>query len=167
MFTRVFCRRRSAFIAIKCTTYASTVGETTEHIRTAYGIVRAAKLSPYVPSGIRHFSSSTDISCLLTESEFHLIADETLEELVSYLDMLESSSDDFEVDFSVSCSIFLRRQCLIARKLFINESFNSTSPSFLSLQSGVLNISMTSKDISWVINKQTPNRQLWWSSPLR
>ena len=118
--------RRSAFIALKCKTYASTIGETMEHSRTAYGIVRSAKLSACTPFGIRHFSSSTDISHLLSESEFHLIADETLEELIGYLDMLESSSDDFEVEYSVSCSIFLRQE-----NLFINKSFNSISPSFL------------------------------------
>ena len=102
-----------------------------EHSRTAYGIVRSAKLSVCTPFGIRRFGSSTDVSYLLTESEFHLIADETLEELIGYLDMLESSSDDFEVEYSVSCSIFLQHQCLIARELFINKSFNSISPSFL------------------------------------
>jgi len=30
---------------------------------------------------------------------------------------------------------------------------------------GVLNIHIPSKG-TWVINKQTPNRQLWWSSPI-
>lgn len=30
---------------------------------------------------------------------------------------------------------------------------------------GVLNINLGSRGM-WVINKQTPNRQLWWSSPL-
>jgi len=38
------------------------------------------------------------------------------------------------------------------------------------LQQGVLNITVlhptTRRKMAWVINKQTPNRQLWWSSPI-
>ena len=32
--------------------------------------------------------------------------------------------------------------------------------------SGVLNIVLGPHG-TWVINKQTPNRQIWWSSPIR
>jgi len=41
------------------------------------------------------------------------------------------------------------------------------SPSFhfTRKQQGVLNILMGEHGI-WVLNKQTPNRQIWWSSPL-
>ena len=35
----------------------------------------------------------------------------------------------------------------------------------VSYSQGVLNINLGPKGF-WVINKQTPNRQLWWSSPL-
>lgn len=35
----------------------------------------------------------------------------------------------------------------------------------VSLSSGVLTIAMPPHG-TWVLNKQTPNRQLWWSSPL-
>ena len=35
----------------------------------------------------------------------------------------------------------------------------------VNISQGVLNIVLPSKG-TWVINKQTPNRQLWWSSPL-
>lgn len=35
----------------------------------------------------------------------------------------------------------------------------------VSSSQGVLNIHVPSKG-TWVINKQTPNRQLWWSSPI-
>lgn len=33
-------------------------------------------------------------------------------------------------------------------------------------QQGVLNI-MMGEHGTWVLNKQTPNRQVWWSSPIR
>ena len=35
----------------------------------------------------------------------------------------------------------------------------------ISLSQGVLNINLGSVG-TWVINKQTPNRQIWWSSPI-
>ena len=41
---------------------------------------------------------------VLDESEFHEVADETLEELIDCLGKLEDSLDDFEVDLSVSIS---------------------------------------------------------------
>jgi frataxin len=38
----------------------------------------------------------------------------------------------------------------------------------ITLSQGVLNVSLGDEypGKSWVINKQTPNRQIWWSSPL-
>ena len=47
---------------------------------------------------------------------------------------------------------------------------NSTTESILdeldvNISQGVLTIVKSSKG-TWVINKQTPNRQLWWSSPI-
>lgn len=38
----------------------------------------------------------------------------------------------------------------------------------ITLSMGVLNINLGEKfqNKAWVINKQTPNRQVWWSSPL-
>ena len=35
----------------------------------------------------------------------------------------------------------------------------------VNISQGVLNIILPKKG-TWVINKQTPNRQLWWSSPI-
>eukprot|EP01036_Dinobryon_divergens_P024014 gene24014-32421_t len=35
----------------------------------------------------------------------------------------------------------------------------------VNISQGVLNIILPTKG-TWVINKQTPNRQLWWSSPI-
>lgn len=36
----------------------------------------------------------------------------------------------------------------------------------VSLSQGVLNINLGPSLGTWVINKQTPNRQIWWSSPM-
>lgn len=47
-------------------------------------------------------SESGDELPSLDESEFHEVADETLEELIDCLGKLEDSLDDFEVDLSVS-----------------------------------------------------------------
>ena len=52
-------------------------------------------------SGRSSFSSLGDELPLLDESEFHEVADETLEELIDCLGKLEDSLDDFEVDLSV------------------------------------------------------------------
>lgn len=40
-----------------------------------------------------------------------------------------------------------------------------THITYTSLQQGVLNLIMGPHG-TWVLNKQTPNRQIWWSSPL-
>ena len=74
-----------------------------------------------------------------TEAEFHTVADETLERIQDALDeaMLQDDDDDDDDD----------------------DSFEST------LASGVLTLSFPPHG-TWVLNKQTPNRQIWWSSPL-
>lgn len=71
-----------------------------------------------------------------TEAEFHNIADETLETIQDALD------DMFDEDFE-----------------------NDENLPEINLASGVLTIKLGSHG-TWVINKQTPNRQLWWSSPI-
>ena len=80
-------------------------------------IVKASQFFALAPLGIRYLGTSRDKLCHLDESEFHLIADETLEELVNCLDMLESSLDDFEVDLSVSHPVFFNEECTILRML--------------------------------------------------
>jgi frataxin-like iron-binding protein CyaY len=110
------------------------------------------------------FSTLGDELPLLDESQFHEVADETLEELIDCLGKLEDSLDDFEVDLSVSVSDYrFYFSVSFYSFLTVNCIFDSSECS----QQGVLNISLTSKNVSWVINKQTPNRQLWWSSPIR
>lgn len=39
-------------------------------------------------------------------------------------------------------------------------------PALLRVQQGVLNIVVGDRG-TWVLNKQSPNRQIWWSSPIR
>jgi len=49
--------------------------------------------------------------------------------------------------------------------LVVLESDASFDDVDISYSQGVLNINLGALGF-WVINKQTPNRQLWWSSPL-
>jgi len=74
--------------------------------------------------------------CLITEAAYHRLADETLE-------LIQESLEEF---------------------IESNFQDNENIPE-VSYASGVLTITFPSHG-SWVINKQTPNRQLWWSSPL-
>lgn len=88
-------------------------------------------------------SNSTNIiksSFFHSEAQFHQIADETL-------DTIQDSIDE----------------------LFENDSNGIVEDDALypevNLSSGVLTISFGNHG-TWVINKQTPNKQIWWSSPL-
>jgi hypothetical protein len=56
----------------------------------------------FLEAGRLFFSALGDELPLLDESQFHEVADETLEELIDCLGRLEDSLDDFEVDLSVS-----------------------------------------------------------------
>lgn len=99
-----------------------------------------------------HESSSNDVGCpkykirsfsisnsnsneeILNEGDFHVLCDDTLENLMDLLLPLEeddSMIEDVDINYSM----------------------------------GVLNIDLGSHGF-WVINKQTPNRQIWWSSPI-
>jgi frataxin len=48
---------------------------------------------------------------------------------------------------------------------YVNPIENAIDDADISYSQGVLNINLGSHGI-WVINKQTPNRQIWWSSPI-
>lgn len=84
----------------------------------------------------RMFSSENgnDTDVFATEAEYHLVADESLEEIVDLLVPLEESDE-----------------------LGDNVDINYAQ--------GVLNINLGTAGC-WVLNKQTPNRQIWWSSPI-
>lgn len=76
-----------------------------------------------------------------TESDYHRKADDTLETIQDTLEYyFEDFADDMEKNFSTN-------------GLEINYA------------SGVLTITIPPHG-TWVLNKQTPNRQIWWSSPL-
>ena len=68
-----------------------------------------------------------------TESDYHTIADGTLEDIQDAVELAleEKGLNDFEVTYA----------------------------------SGVLTLVMPPHG-TWVLNKQTPNRQIWWSSPI-
>lgn len=67
----------------------------------------------------------------MSESDYHKIADKTLEDILDSLGELENTLDDIDIGLS----------------------------------QGVLKINIGNNQV-WVLNKQTPNRQIWWSSPL-
>lgn len=49
---------------------------------------------------------------------------------------------------------------------YLSELEDTTEEMDMNCSQGVLNISLGPSIGHWVINKQTPNRQLWWSSPM-
>lgn len=82
----------------------------------------------------------------LSEGAFHQLGDAALEAVQDLLQSLEDAVADSAT--AADCSV---------------------DDVDLSLSQGVLTISLQLKSGGskvWVINKQTPNRQLWWSSPL-
>lgn len=81
--------------------------------------------------------SSTTSS--LSEAAFHDVADRTLDALTDVLDEIEDSSSSTGIasdEVDITCS------------------------------QGVLTACLGEAAGTWVLNKQTPNRQIWWSSPL-
>lgn len=83
---------------------------------------------PAVVAARRGMSSST-----MSERDFHLVADEALEDIHDTVE--EALEDGFEDEFDCNMS------------------------------QGVLNIIVGDRG-TWVLNKQSPNRQIWWSSPI-
>lgn len=73
--------------------------------------------------------------CHITK-DFHLISNETLENLLEKFEGLEDYCENLSPDFDVS------------------------------LSDGVLTVTFGTTVGTYVINKQTPNRQIWLSSPL-
>jgi len=81
---------------------------------------------------------SSSIRCFQSEANFHDVADETLEIIQDALDeYLEEHLQEGDDDDIE-----------------------------LTYASGVLTIALGKHGGTWVLNKQTPNRQIWWSSPL-
>ena len=76
------------------------------------------------------------------ESEFHTVADETLEEIQ---DAVEMAIEDHDIGGD-------------------NGDSDNGEPEVV-YASGVLTMAFPPHG-TWVLNKQTPNRQIWWSSPV-
>jgi frataxin len=77
-----------------------------------------------------------------TESDYHNIADQTLHTIQDTLDFyFEDNASSFHSSTNAK---------------------NATPD--ISYSSGVLTIALSQG--TWVLNKQTPNRQIWWSSPI-
>lgn len=88
------------------------------------------------------FSSTQQLITVDAEQNYHKIGDKTLEAINDFLSPLE---DDEETELEMSMGVLkLRLKCPPGSKL---EAFRN-------------------QYITWVINKQTPNRQIWWSSPI-
>ncbi len=91
----------------------------------------------------------------LSEAEFHDIADEYLEGVLTQFEALQDTREDIDIEFSV-CSI---------QPLFTDAKVEIMLIESLYLQSGVMTITHADKG-TYVINKQPPNKQIWLSSPL-
>ena len=75
------------------------------------------------------------------ESEYHTVADETLEDIQDAVEIaIEDSGDD-------------------------KISIDDVDELEVVYASGVLTMTFPPHG-TWVLNKQTPNRQIWWSSPI-
>ena len=85
----------------------------------------------------RHFSGGCS-QHFDNESEYHGVADETLEDIQ---DAVEAAIEDHDIGGS-----------------------NEEQPEVV-YASGVLTMAFPPHG-TWVLNKQTPNRQIWWSSPI-
>ncbi|KAJ0412808.1 hypothetical protein ATCC90586_002438 [Pythium insidiosum] len=83
-------------------------------------------------TSVRSFASTSDnAQALDDENRFLELAEETLEQVVEWIDGIEEMLDDSDV----------------------------------TLSQGVLKIDLGPNG-TWVLNRQIPNRQIWWSSPI-
>ena len=97
--------------------------------------------TPLPSSRLVRFSST------LEASDYHRLADETMDRLTSELENLLEENDipGSDVEYSVNCPY---------------------CPFGADCQSGVLTLKL-GKHGTYVINKQPPNQQIWLSSPTR
>jgi frataxin-like iron-binding protein CyaY len=91
--------------------------------------------------------------------EYHRRADQAMDELMAVLEDVEAALPDADITSSVINLTFFS----IPSRGFLNPlSYNVCM-----LQYGVLSINLGPKLGHWVINKQAPNQEIWWSSPVR
>lgn len=94
--------------------------------------------------------------------DYHAAADEAMEHLVTYFEALTESYMDqgADVEYSVSSP-------LSATSAGGGQYQHAHSLHFISSvsQSGVMNLNVK-EGMTYVLNKQPPNKQIWLSSPL-
>jgi frataxin len=82
------------------------------------------------------------VRCFHSEAEYHRVADDTLRSIQDAIDeAFEGYNDD------------------------AGSGGAAPTEYELNVASGVMTLSLPGRG-TWVLNKQTPNRQIWWSSPL-
>jgi len=139
-----------------------------------------------VARGPRRLSAEPEVPAPddLTEAMFHEVATETLEDLETQLDAVDEFVDDAEINNSVSqrfsqgtgrgpaactcpagsgtaqCGMHRWRPPVESRLHSHLFGLVRSRP-----QQGVLTLQLGAKG-TYVLNKQTPNRQIWWSSPV-
>ena len=120
MFVRKSLGRNATAISFR----VASMREATCVLRSSNETICSKKREPivtnplcYVPLQARKFSTVPDSTQLsLNESEFHEIADKTLEELVDCLSKLEESIEDLDVELSV---------CIVPERFMITTSKQS------------------------------------------
>lgn len=83
----------------------------------------------------------------ISDSEYHAVADEYLEKLLTQLEVMQDQREDVDVEFSVS------------------HPHLQHCPHANHRQAGVLTLDLGPEVGTYVINKQPPNKQIWLSSP--
>ena len=136
---RLFCRASGNVVGISSTHTNINSFKTKFFLPTNYGSVYRTFATGKAKSSPSEIAQIISIDA---EQDFHKVADLTLERINDFLAPLEND-DDTELEMSMG-----------VLKLKIKATESCTIDSF------------KNQYISWVINKQTPNRQIWWSSPI-
>ena len=106
-----------------------------------------------------------------SEAAFHEVADETLENVFEALGEAEDEGCAMEVSISQGGQWRAPRLRLHPHAICHRSDPNIPLPAAIialpppPLHLPVLNV-VTEEHGSWVLNKQAPNQQIWWSSPL-
>ncbi len=163
---RVACRSLQTS-RVPCTSFPS--------VSTAPAVVQSAPILP-TPLTTRRFISNSSVRQAITpdakapkaaetpevvktpadinESDFHTVADEYLDKLLSRLEQLQDEREDVDVEYSVRHPTPLSFPTAPTR-----------TPSLICPQAGVLTLALGPDHGTYVINKQPPNKQIWLSSP--
>lgn len=96
------CEKRTISSIAPVCSLGMTSSSDTSRKGGVHAVMTLSSSSQYKSLKYRRFCTTTEVHVLSDESEFHEIADETLEELIDSLSKLEDAFDDLEVDLSVS-----------------------------------------------------------------